>query len=80
MSMYSQVRHFLRDFQDEFDHSSGRSRHSYNSAESFYEKWRVLIALVTGVSFISINRDNIFEMYCVASTCALRIRSTFNLR
>jgi hypothetical protein len=78
--MIDQVRNFLRDFQHEFDHSTGRSRFSYSSAMSFYDKWCVLITIVTGVTFINVNRDNIFDMYCVANTCALRIRNTFNLR
>lgn len=77
--MYAEVRNYLRDFQQEFDHSQGVSRYSFSSTASFYEKWSVLITLVTGVTIINVNRDNVRDVYSIANTCALKIRTTFNL-
>jgi len=76
--MYNEVRNYLRDFQQEFDHSEGLSRYSFRSAVTFYDKWSVFITLVTGVTLANLNRDNVRDMYCIANTCALKIKTTFN--
>lgn len=66
------IRKYLRDFREEFNHSTGASRFSLYSAQSFYHKWAVFIALVTGVTLDSVHRDNVLDLYSIANTCAIK--------
>lgn len=65
---------FLTDFQDEFDHSSGRSRYGLNSAISFYSKWKRFMTLATDVSLDFVNADNALELYCISKVCAIKCK------
>ena len=76
----SQVRRYLRDFQDEFNHSTGASRNSLTSAAIFYDEWALFIALVTGVTLATVHRDNVLDLYSIANTCAIKCKSTLNIR
>lgn len=64
---------YLRDFQDEFDHSTGRSRYGPESALNFYEKWKKFISLVSGTPVL-INPVPL-ELYSVACVTALKCRN-----
>jgi hypothetical protein len=76
----SQVRRYLRDFQEEFNHSTGASRYSITSAGCFYDEWSLFIALVTGVTLASVHRDNVLELYSIANTCAIKCKIVLNIR
>lgn len=76
----STIRRYIRDFQDEFNHSTGISRNSLTSASIFYDEWALLIALVTGVTIASVHRDNVLELYAIASTCAIKCKGVLNIR
>ena len=76
----AQVRRYLRDFQEEFNHSTGASRNSLASAGYFYDEWSLFIALVTGVTLASVHRDNVLDLYSIANTCAIKCKSTLNIR
>jgi hypothetical protein len=76
----SQVRRYLHDFQDEFNHSTGASRNSLTSAGCFYDEWALLIALVTGVTLATVHRDNVLELYSISNTCAIKCKMILNIR
>jgi hypothetical protein len=76
----SQVRRYLRDFQVEFNHSTGASRNSLTSAGYFYDKWALFIGIVTGVTLSYVHRDNVLDLYSIANTCAIKCKSTLNIR
>lgn len=71
----SQVRAYLRDFQGEFNHSTGASRHSLASAVAFYDEWSLFIGLVTGITLGCVHRDNVLDLYSIANTCAIKSKS-----
>ena len=77
--MQSQIRDYIRDFQEEFDHSTGASRFSYSSATDFYAKWSTFIGLVTGVTLINVNRDNLLDLYSISNTCSIKSKALLKI-
>jgi hypothetical protein len=76
----NRVREYLRDFHEEFNHSTGASRHSLASAADFYNEWGLFISLVTGMSVGIVHRDNVLDLYSLANVCAMRCRQVMNVR
>jgi hypothetical protein len=64
---------FLRDFRHTFNPQTERPWAGLWSATNFYEKYHILIAVVTGVHLGEINDGNLVELYRSARTCTERI-------
>jgi len=67
------IRDYLEDFRCEFT-SEGQVRSSPNSVDSFYNKWRQFIELVTGVNLTLIRAswDTMGDVFSISNACALR--------
>ena len=76
--MENTIRNYLDDFHREF-RSDGQIRTSPNSIDSFYEKWRMFIELMTGVrlSLTRVTWDNVLEVFSISHTTALRCAQSF---
>jgi hypothetical protein len=65
---------FLRDFRNTFNPQTERPWAGVWSATNFYEKYHILIAVVTDVHLGEINDGNLVELYRIAFACVERIR------
>jgi hypothetical protein len=64
---------FLRDFRHTFNPQTERPWAGVWSATNFYEKYHILIAVVTDVHLDEINDGNLVELYRIAFACVERI-------
>jgi hypothetical protein len=64
---------FLRDFRHTFNPQTERPWGGVWSAKNFYEKYHVLIAVVTDEHLDEINDSNVTELYRIAKACVERI-------
>lgn len=64
---------FLRDFRHTFNPQTERPWGGVWSAKNFYEKYHVLIAVVTDEHLDEINESNVKELYRIACACSERI-------
>ena len=64
---------FLRDFRHTFNTENERPWAGLWSATNFYEKYHILIAVVTDEHLDEITDSNVTEMYRIAKACAERI-------
>jgi hypothetical protein len=65
---------FLRDFRHTFNPETERPWAGEWSAINFYEKYHILIAVVTDVHLGEINDGNLVELYKISFACVERIR------
>ena len=66
---------FLRDFRNTFNPQTERPWGGVWSATNFYEKYHILIAVVTDEHLGEINDGNLEQLYRIARTCTERINS-----
>jgi hypothetical protein len=66
---------FLRDFRHTFNPQTERPWAGVWSAINFYEKYHILIAVVTDIHIGEINEEKLVELYRIARTCVDRINS-----
>ena len=66
---------FLRDFRNTFNPQTERPWGGVWSATNFYEKYHILIAVVTDEHLGEINDGNLEQLYRIAHTCTERINS-----
>lgn len=66
---------FLRDFRHTFNPQTERPWGGVWSAKNFYEKYHILIAVVTDEHLDEINESNVTELYRIANACTERINS-----
>jgi hypothetical protein len=64
---------FLRDFRHTFNTETERPWEGVWSAINFYEKYHILIAVVTDEHLDKITDSNVTELYRIAKACAERI-------
>jgi hypothetical protein len=64
---------FLRDFRHTFNPQTERPCAGVWSATNFYEKYHILIAVVTDVHLGEVTETNVTELYRIARACAERI-------
>jgi len=64
---------FLRDFRNTFNPQTERPWAGVWSAKNFYEKYHILIAVVTDEHLDEINESNVTELYRIANACSERI-------
>jgi hypothetical protein len=64
---------FLRDFRHTFNPQTERPWAGVWSATNFYEKYHILIAVVTDEHLDEITESNVAELYRIAHKCAERI-------
>jgi hypothetical protein len=64
---------FLRDFRHTFNPQTERPWGGEWSATNFYEKYHILIAVVTDEHLGEITESNVTELYRIALACAERI-------
>ena len=64
---------FLRDFRHTFNPQTERPWGGLWSATNFYEKYHILIAVVTDEHLYEITESNVTELYRIANACAERI-------
>ena len=64
---------FLRDFRHTFNPDTERPWAGVWSATNFYEKYHILIAVVTDEHIDEINDGNLVELYRIAKACVERI-------
>ena len=65
---------FLRDFRHTFNTETERPWEGVWSGINFYEKYHILIAVVTDVHLDEINDGNLVELYKISFACVERIR------
>jgi hypothetical protein len=65
---------FLRDFRHTFNPQTERPWAGVWSATNFYEKYHILIAVVTDEHIGEINDGNLVKLYTIARMCAERIK------
>ena len=64
---------FLRDFRHTFNTEIERPWEGVWAARNFYEKYHILIAVVTDEHLNEITVSNVTEIYRIAKACAERI-------
>ncbi len=64
---------FLRDFRHTFNTETERPWEGVWSGINFYEKYHILIAVVTDEHIDKITDSNVTELYRIAKACAERI-------
>jgi len=64
---------FLRDFRHTFNTETERPWAGLWSATNFYEKYHILIAVVTDEHIDEVTETNVTEMYRIARACSERI-------
>ena len=64
---------FLRDFRHTFNTETERPWEGVWSGINFYEKYHILIAVVTDEHLDKITDSNVTELYRIAKACAERI-------
>ena len=64
---------FLRDFRHTFNPETERPWGGVWSATNFYEKYHILIAVVTDEHLDEITDSNVTELYRIAKSCVERI-------
>lgn len=64
---------FLRDFRHTFNPQTERPWAGLWSATNFYEKYHILIAVVTDEHLDEITEANVTELYRIARACSERI-------
>ena len=64
---------FLRDFRHTFNTETERPWNGLWSATNFYEKYHILIAVVTDVHLDEITESNVSELYRISLVCSDRI-------
>jgi hypothetical protein len=64
---------FLRDFRHTFNTENERPWAGLWSATNFYEKYHILIAVVTDEHLDEITETNVTELYRIAHACTERI-------
>jgi hypothetical protein len=64
---------FLRDFRHTFNPQTERPWKGVWSATNFYQKYHILIAVVTDVHLDEITESNVTELYRISLACADRI-------
>jgi hypothetical protein len=64
---------FLRDFRHTFNPQTERPWAGLWSATNFYEKYHILIAVVTDEHIDEITEANVTELYRIARACSERI-------
>ena len=64
---------FLRDFRHTFNPQTERPWAGLWSATNFYEKYHILIAVVTDEHLGEITDSNVVELYRIAKACVERI-------
>ena len=64
---------FLRDFRHTFNPQTERPWGGEWSATNFYEKYHILIAVVTDEHLGKVTETNVTELYRIALACAERI-------
>jgi hypothetical protein len=64
---------FLRDFRHTFNTENERPWAGLWSATNFYEKYHILIAVVTDVHLDTITESTVTELYRISKACAERI-------
>lgn len=67
---------FLRDFKRTFNPQTERPWGGTWSATNFYEKYYMLIAVITDIHLSEITEVNMSELYRLAAFCASRIKKT----
>lgn len=67
---------FLRDFRHTFNSQTAYPWAGIWAATHFYEKYHLLIAVVTDEHLDEITESNVKELYRIAHLCAERIGST----
>lgn len=68
------IRDYIREFEVEFNHSTGRSRTDARSLNEFYTKWRQFVSLLTDVTIENVNPATEMDVFCVCTTAALKCR------
>ena len=66
---------FMRDFRHTFNPQTERPWAGIWSATNFYEKYHLLIAVVTDEHLDEITESNVKDLYRIAHACAERIGS-----
>lgn len=64
---------FLRDFRHTFNPQTAYPCSGVWSAKNFYEKYHILIAVVTDEHLDEITETNVTELYRIAKACSERI-------
>ena len=64
---------FLRDFRHTFNPETERPWGGVWSATNFYQKYHILIAVVTDEHLDEITDSNVTELYRIAKSCVERI-------
>jgi hypothetical protein len=64
---------FLRDFRNTFNPQTERPWGGVWSATNFYEKYHILIAVMTDEHLDEITDSNVTELYRIAKACVERI-------
>jgi len=66
----------IHEYLNEFQHKN-EVLYTSNSVDNFYNKWSILIELITGVSVNT--AQNSLERYALANTCAMIIRQKMHI-
>jgi hypothetical protein len=64
---------FLRDFRHTFNPQTERPWGGLWSASNFYDKYHILIAVVTDEHIDELTEENVAELYKIAHACSERI-------